>query len=107
MSLPIKKEHHYLSRVAALYLQGYLVYCHYAASLATTSPLVLPLHMIGALFALLLGPNPRFSAAILLALWLLPLLQAAKSLGVVIGRHSVFCLWSRTVLHLYGIFQRR
>ncbi len=98
MSLPIKKEHHLFSRSSSVCCRGYLVYCRPAASLLayfTFEAVTLP-RLIGALFALLLGPNLAVSAAILLAFCgCAPFKRTSSRSAWLSAERSVFYLWSR------------
>ena len=90
MSLPIKKSTIIYSRVAALYAAEGIwslvimlpVFLAYFTFEAVTIP-----RLIGALFALILGPNLAVSAAILLAFAVAALAAKLhfKSLGIVVG----------------------
>ena len=106
MSLPIKKSTIIYSRVAALYAAEGIwsitimlpVFLAYFSFEAVTLP-----RLIGALFALLLGPNLAVSAAILLAFAVAALAAKLhfKNLGMVIG--GVFGLFFM-VAYLFFIF---
>ena len=106
MSLPIKKSTIIYSRVAALYAAEGIwsfvimlpIFLAYFAFEAVTLP-----RLIGALFALILGPNLAVSVSILLAFAVSALAAKLhfKSLGVVIG--GVFGLLFM-VVYLYVIF---
>ncbi|MBF0906294.1 MAG: hypothetical protein HXK41_00855 [Atopobium sp.] len=90
MSLPIKKSTIIYSRVAALYaaegIWSIVIMLPVFLAYFTFEAVTLP-RLIGALFALLLGPNLAVSAAILLAFVVAALAAKLhfKSLGVVIG----------------------
>ena len=106
MSLPIKKSTIIYSRVAALYAAEGIwsltimlpIFLAYFSFEAVTLP-----RLIGALFALILGPNLAVSVSILLAFGVSALAAKLhfKSLGVVIG--GVFGLLFM-VVYLYSIF---
>ena len=106
MSLPIKKSTIIYSRIAALYAaEGiwsfaimFPVFLAYFTFEAVTIP-----RLIGALFALILGPNLAVSAAILLAFAVAALAAKLhfKSLGMVIG--GIFGLLFM-VAYLFFIF---
>ena len=106
MSLPIKKSTIIYSRIAALYAAEGIwsfvimlpIFLAYFAFEAVTLP-----RLIGALFALILGPNLAVSVSILLAFAVSALAAKLhfKSLGVVIG--GVFGLLFM-VAYLYFIF---
>lgn len=106
MSLPIKKSTIIYSRIAALYASEGIwsltimlpVFLAYFTFEAVTLP-----RLIGALFALILGPNLAVSVSILLAFGVSALAAKLhfKSLGVVVG--GVFGLLAM-VVYLFFIF---
>ena len=106
MSLPIKKSTIIYSRVAALYaaegIWSFAIMLPVFLAYFTFEAVTIP-RLIGALFALILGPNLAVSAAILLAFAVAALAAKLhfKSLGMVIG--GIFGLLFM-VAYLFFIF---
>lgn len=106
MSLPIKKSTIIYSRVAALYavegIWSFAIMLPVFLAYFTFEAVTIP-RLIGALFALVLGPNLAVSAAILLAFAVAALAAKLhfKSLGMVIG--GIFGLLFM-VAYLFFIF---
>ena len=106
MSLPIKKSTIIYSRVAALYaaegIWSFAIMLPVFLAYFTFEAVTIP-RLIGALFALILGPNLAVSAAILLAFTVAALAAKLhfKSLGMVIG--GIFGLLFM-VAYLFFIF---
>lgn len=106
MSLPIKKSTIIYSRVAALYaaegIWSFAIMLPVFLAYFTFEAVTIP-RLIGALFALILGPNLAASAAILLAFAVAALAAKLhfKSLGMVIG--GIFGLLFM-VAYLFFIF---
>ena len=106
MSLPIKKSTIIYSRVAALYavegIWSFAIMLPVFLAFFTFEAVTIP-RLIGALFALVLGPNLAVSAAILLAFAVAALAAKLhfKSLGMVIG--GIFGLLFM-VAYLFFIF---
>ena len=106
MSLPIKKSTIIYSRIAALYaaegIWSFAIMLPVFLAYFTFEAVTIP-RLIGALFALILGPNLAVSAAILLAFAVAALAAKLhfKSLGMVIG--GIFGLLFM-VAYLFFIF---